>query len=111
MSYHFSLFLYFIPLYISLIYSVFLDKVLHVLDENRKIGFGQVLTKEQDVVISSWVLAMQEVELWNTHNKVHKQNLLKNQKINNTNILCYETLSHQKIIQERTTWNYNPNTK
>lgn len=54
---------------------------------------------------------MQEVELWNTHNKVHKQNLLKNKKINNLNILCYETLSHQKIIQEHTTWNYIPNTK
>jgi len=42
---------------------------------------------------------MQEVELWNTHNKVHKQNVFKNQKINNTNILCYETLSHQKSFK------------
>jgi hypothetical protein len=58
-----------------------------------------MLTKEEDVVVSSWVLAMQKVELWNTHNKVHKENLHKNQKINNTNILCYETLNHQKSFK------------
>jgi hypothetical protein len=58
-----------------------------------------VLTKVEDVVVSSWVLTMQEVELINTHNKVHKQNLLKNQKIHNTNILCCETLSHQKSFK------------
>jgi hypothetical protein len=33
MSYHFSLFLYFIPLYISLIYGVFLNKALQVFDD------------------------------------------------------------------------------
>jgi hypothetical protein len=58
-----------------------------------------MLTKEEDVVVSSWVLVMQKVELWNTHNKVHKENLRKNQKINNTNILCYETLNHQKSFK------------
>jgi hypothetical protein len=33
MSYHLSFFIYFTPLYISLIYGVFLNKVLHAFDD------------------------------------------------------------------------------
>jgi hypothetical protein len=36
MSCHFSLFLYFIPLYISLIYGVFLNKAFQVFDDDEK---------------------------------------------------------------------------
>jgi hypothetical protein len=43
----------FTPLYIFLIYNMFLNKALHVFYENTKIGFGQVLTKVEDVVVSS----------------------------------------------------------
>jgi hypothetical protein len=32
---------------------VFFNKALHVFDKNTKIGFGQVLMKEEDVVVSS----------------------------------------------------------
>jgi len=35
-GYNFSLFLYFNPLYISLIYGVFLNKALHVFDDDLK---------------------------------------------------------------------------
>jgi len=37
MSYHFSLFLYFISLYIFLIYGVFFNKALHDFDNKRKL--------------------------------------------------------------------------
>jgi hypothetical protein len=50
MSYHFSIFLYFTPLYISLTYDVFLNKDLHVFNNyspthNNLIGFLLVWLK------------------------------------------------------------------
>jgi hypothetical protein len=35
MSYHLSLFIFFTPLYISLIYGVFLNKALQVFDDKK----------------------------------------------------------------------------